>query len=160
LSSVVIEAMAAAARGAGLGPLIAPVRPSWTDRYPLIPIAVYADWQRCTGLLPAAGLYVFPGGLAPLTVTDGIGEYWEPNVWMLHPASWSATATGRTERANMRLSNTKPTSRPGLTAGRRPVLVRADSRDGGHAVGLTTASGMAYSDSACSEATGGPETRL
>jgi hypothetical protein len=35
-------------------------------------------------LLPSAGEYVFRGGLAPLTVRDGIGDYWEPNVWMQH----------------------------------------------------------------------------
>jgi hypothetical protein len=23
-------------------------------------------------------------GLAPLSVHDGVGQYWEPNVWMLH----------------------------------------------------------------------------
>jgi len=50
LSRLIIEAMAAAARGAGLGPLIAPVRPSWKDRYPLIPIAAYATWRRHDGL--------------------------------------------------------------------------------------------------------------
>ncbi|HEX6931235.1 MAG TPA: hypothetical protein VF162_03750 [Streptosporangiaceae bacterium] len=127
LSRVVIQAMAGAARRAGLGPLIAPVRPSWKDRYPLIPIDAYAawrrpdglpfdpwmrvharlgasvlrpepqsmqitapaaDWEEWTGLqLPGPGQYVFPGGLAPLAVTDGLGEYWEPNVWMLHPLS-------------------------------------------------------------------------
>ena len=127
LSRVIIQAMAAAARGAGLGPLIAPVRPSWKDRYPLIPIAAYAawrrddglpfdpwirvharlgaavlrpepqsmqitapvaDWEEWTGLqLPGPGQHVFPGALAPLTVADGTGQYWEPNVWMLHPVS-------------------------------------------------------------------------
>ncbi len=127
LSRLIIEAMAAAARAAGLGPLIAPVRPSWKDRYPLISIAAYATWRRHDGLpfdpwmrvharlgaavlrpeprsmqitapvadweewtgmqLPGPGQYVFPGGLAPLTVADGTGEYWEPNVWMLHPVS-------------------------------------------------------------------------
>jgi hypothetical protein len=125
LSPVVIEAMAAVARSAGLSPLIAPVRPSWKDRYPLIPIAAYSAWRRADGLpfdpwmrvharlgaavlrpepqsmqisapvadweawtgllLPEPGQYVFPGGLAPLTVADRMGEYWEPNVWMLHP---------------------------------------------------------------------------
>jgi hypothetical protein len=106
--------MVTAARRAGLGPLIAPVRPSWKDRYPLIPIAAYAAWQRGDGLpfdpwmrvharlgagvlrpepqsmqitapvadwqewtgllLPWPGQYVFPGGLAPLTVARGTGE--------------------------------------------------------------------------------------
>lgn len=124
LSGVLVQAMAALARQAGLSPLVAPVRPSWKDRYPLIPIERYASWKRDDGLpfdpwlrvharlggrilraaphsmhitapkgdweawtdmsLPFDGEYVFPGGLAPLTVTGGIGDYWEPNVWMRH----------------------------------------------------------------------------
>jgi len=44
-----------------------------------------AEWERWTGVeFPADGQYVFPGGLAPLGVRDGVGRYWEPNVWMLH----------------------------------------------------------------------------
>ena len=124
LSGVLIATMAALARHAGLFPLVAPVRPSLKDRYPLTPIARYASWTREDGLpfdpwmrvhvrlgarmlraephsmhitapcanwetwtgmvFPSDGEYVFPGGLASLTVTDGIGDYWEPNVWMLH----------------------------------------------------------------------------
>jgi GNAT superfamily N-acetyltransferase len=125
LSRLILQAMARAAGNAGLGPLVAPVRPSRKDRYPLIPIDAYAqwrrgdglpfdpwlrvharlratilrceprsmeiaapaaDWERWTGLeLPQPGEYVFPGGLAPLAVAAGVGRYWEPNVWMLHP---------------------------------------------------------------------------
>jgi hypothetical protein len=125
LSRFLLEAMAALARQAGLRNLVAPVRPSWKDRYPLLPIERYAAWGREDGLpfdpwmrvharlgalilraeprslhinaptsdweswidmaLPFDGDYVFPGGLAPLTVSGGIGDYWEPNVWMLHP---------------------------------------------------------------------------
>lgn len=124
LSRLIIQAMGAATREAGLGPLVAPVRPSLKDRYPLIPIGAYANWTRGDGLpfdpwmrvharlgatilraeprsmqieapvadwerwlgmaLPEPGEYVFPGGLAPMTVADGVGYYWEPNVWMLH----------------------------------------------------------------------------
>jgi len=124
LSSLVIGAMADAARNAGLDSLVAPVRPNWKDRYPLIPIEEYAtwlredglpfdpwmrvhvrlgaatlrpephslqitgsvtDWESWTGMeFPADGQYDFPGGLAPLEVRDGVGHYWEPNVWMLH----------------------------------------------------------------------------
>jgi hypothetical protein len=124
LSSVVIGAMADIARAEGLDPLIAPVRPSWKERYPLTPIDEYAtwlrdddlpfdpwvrvharlgaevlatetrsmritgsvaDWERWTGMeFPADGQYVFPQCLAPLEVRDGVGYYWEPNVWMLH----------------------------------------------------------------------------
>lgn len=44
-----------------------------------------SDWETWLGMeLPDDGDYVFPGGLAPLTVKDGLGEYWEPNVWMRH----------------------------------------------------------------------------
>jgi hypothetical protein len=124
LSGVVIQAMGAAGRARGLHPLVAPVRPTWKDRYPLTPIDRYArwsrrdgtsfdpwirvhlrlggsllrtepksmeishpvgEWERWIGLaLPEDGEYVFPGGLAPLTVTRGHGVYWEPNVWILH----------------------------------------------------------------------------
>ena len=35
-------------------------------------------------IFPEDGEYIFPSGLAPLQVQDGIGTYWEPNVWMLH----------------------------------------------------------------------------
>ena len=124
LSHLVILAMAACARAARLDRLVAPVRPSWKDRYPLTPIDQYAHWRRHDGLpfdpwmrvharlggtivrpepeslfieapdcdwedwtgmaFPADGEYVFPAGLAPLRVQDGIGSYWEPNVWMLH----------------------------------------------------------------------------
>jgi hypothetical protein len=51
-------------------------------------VAPVEEWQAWTGIaFPEDGQYVFPGGLAPLTVTDGEGEYWEPNVWMLHDES-------------------------------------------------------------------------
>ena len=47
-----------------------------------------AEWEEWIDLaLPESGSYVFPGGLAPLTVDReaGIASYWEPNVWMIHP---------------------------------------------------------------------------
>jgi GNAT superfamily N-acetyltransferase len=125
LSAVVLRAMADLAREHGFSDLIAPVRPSAKERYPLIPIEQYMVWHReadglhfdpwlrvhiraggeilapephgmrieapveaweaWTGLaLPDDGRYVFPHGLAPLTVVDGIGRYWEPNVWVRH----------------------------------------------------------------------------
>ena len=36
---------------------------------------------------PESGEYVFPEGLAPLHVDRAadLGQYWEPNVWMVHP---------------------------------------------------------------------------
>jgi GNAT superfamily N-acetyltransferase len=43
------------------------------------------EWEQWTDMaFPKDGEYVFPFGLAPLRVTDGVGFYWEPNVWMIH----------------------------------------------------------------------------
>jgi hypothetical protein len=125
LSAKAVQAMTALARNAGLDALIAPVRPSWKERYPLVPIERYAGWRRTDGLLfdpwmrvherlgasvlkpeprslritgsvaeweewtgvafPEDGDYWFPHGLATVSVEDGTGCYWEPNVWMRHP---------------------------------------------------------------------------
>jgi hypothetical protein len=50
VSRLVVETMARLAVHVGLEALIAPVRPSWKDRYPLIPIDQYAAWSREDGL--------------------------------------------------------------------------------------------------------------
>lgn len=124
LSSRMIQTFTDNARAAGLSSVIAPVRPTWKARYPLIAIERYiewrrddgshfdpwiriheriggeilapapgsmtirlpaAEWEELTGMrFPADGEYVFPGGLATLTVQDGIGTHVEPNVWVLH----------------------------------------------------------------------------
>ena len=51
LSTVALRAMLDLARTHDLGALIAPVRPSWKDRYPLVPIERYATWRRADGSL-------------------------------------------------------------------------------------------------------------
>jgi GNAT superfamily N-acetyltransferase len=126
LSETIIEAMRAIARRRRLRAVIAPVRPTWKERYPLTPIERFATWTREDGLpfdpwmrvharlggeivkpeprslritatvgewegwtgmrFPESGEYVFPRGLAPLTVDveADLGSYWEPNVWMAH----------------------------------------------------------------------------
>lgn len=50
LSRVMVEAMAGIAAEHGLGDLIAPVRPSWKERYPLTPIDRYVRWTRDDGM--------------------------------------------------------------------------------------------------------------
>jgi hypothetical protein len=127
LSGVMLQAMAALARDAGLTHLIAPVRPSHKDRYPTIPVDRYVHWTRPDGSpfdpwirvhtqlgarigpaipnslhitgsvgeweswtrmsFPETGDYVFPAGLATVHIDRDadLGEYWEPNVWIIHP---------------------------------------------------------------------------
>jgi hypothetical protein len=51
LSSKALAGMIEIARRHGLPNLIAPVRPSWKERYPLTPIERYAAWRREDGLL-------------------------------------------------------------------------------------------------------------
>jgi hypothetical protein len=127
LAAQLLAGMNELARRHRLSRVIAPVRPSWKERYPLAPIERYitwrrddgelldpwmrlherlgariagalphsmritgtvADWETWTGLaLPESGAYVFPHGLAPVTVDRDadLATYWEPNVWMIHP---------------------------------------------------------------------------
>jgi hypothetical protein len=127
LSGVLLRAMSGLAREAGLGSLIAPVRPSLKDRYPITPIERYARWTRPDGSpfdpwvrvhtllgarigpviprslhitgtvaeweswtqlrFPETGGYVFPAGLATVRIDRerDLGEYWEPNIWIIHP---------------------------------------------------------------------------
>jgi GNAT superfamily N-acetyltransferase len=51
LSRIALEAMAALGRRHGLDTLIAPVRPSWKERYPTVPIGRYGAWRRGDGFL-------------------------------------------------------------------------------------------------------------
>ncbi len=48
--SAALAAMRKLAHRHGIADLIAPVRPNWKDRYPLIPIEQYANWRRSDGL--------------------------------------------------------------------------------------------------------------
>ena len=50
LSGAMVRVMRGLAAEAGFARLIAPVRPTWKNRYPLIPIAAYAAWTTAEGL--------------------------------------------------------------------------------------------------------------
>jgi hypothetical protein len=50
LSGTMVGAMRAGAKAAGYRAVIANVRPTWKERYPLIPIERYATWTRDDGL--------------------------------------------------------------------------------------------------------------
>ena len=51
LSAAIVRRMASLAPAHGLDALIAPVRPTWKERYPLVPIERYLLWRREDGLL-------------------------------------------------------------------------------------------------------------
>jgi len=84
LSTKLVEAMRGLARAHGYAALVAPVRPTWKERYPLIPMERYARWTRDDGLpfdpwlrvhakLGAELLEVCP---ASMRIEGGVGE-WE-----------------------------------------------------------------------------------
>ncbi|MGG7569555.1 GNAT family N-acetyltransferase [Streptomyces sirii] len=56
------------------------------------------EWESWTGMaFPDDGEYVFPGGLAPLSIdrTRDRGTYWEPAVWITHRTGGSAAGPER-----------------------------------------------------------------
>jgi len=92
LSRILVEAMRDLAAGAGFTSLIAPVRPMWKDRYPLIPFDRYVRWTRDDGLPfdPWIRVHARMGGEllepcpASLTV-EGSREEWEEWTEMSFP---------------------------------------------------------------------------
>ncbi len=74
LADRILDAMGDLARGAGLASLIAPVRPSWKDRYPLTPIERYVEWTREDGqpLDPWIRLHARRGGIIAKTVPKSL----------------------------------------------------------------------------------------
>jgi GNAT superfamily N-acetyltransferase len=94
LSAVAVQAMRELARRHGLTALIAPVRPNWKERYPLVPIEDYAAWRRPDGFLfdPWMRVHERVGGtvLKPephsMRITGSIAE-WENWTRMAFPDS-------------------------------------------------------------------------
>jgi GNAT superfamily N-acetyltransferase len=93
LARQMLNAMKHLTGEAGLPWLIAPVRPSMKDRYPTIPIERYAHWTRDDGTPfdPWIRAHTWLGArIGPVIPRwlhiGGTGEYWEPNVWIIHQA--------------------------------------------------------------------------
>jgi GNAT superfamily N-acetyltransferase len=94
LSAAALDAMRGLARRYGLTSLIAPVRPSWKERYPLVPIERYAAWRRDDGLLfdpwmrvhERRGATVLKVEPRSLQITGAVAE-WEEWTQMSFPES-------------------------------------------------------------------------
>lgn len=94
LATVLLEQMAALGRAAGFGYLLAPVRPSWKERYPLTPIERYVGWVRSDGeaLDPWIRTHLRLGGaLGPalprsMRITGSVAD-WEAWTDMVFPDS-------------------------------------------------------------------------
>jgi GNAT superfamily N-acetyltransferase len=50
IAEAILRRLGSVAAGHGLELLVAPVRPTWKERYPLVPIQRYAAWRRSDGL--------------------------------------------------------------------------------------------------------------
>ncbi len=98
LARRVIDAMAELARDAGLAHLIAPVRPSFKDRYPITPIERYVTWINEAGesFDPWIRVHLRRGGriVKPvahsLRITGTVAE-WERWTGMRFPADGAYT---------------------------------------------------------------------
>ena len=96
MSAAAVRAMGDIARRHGLDTLIAPVRPSWKERYPLVPIERYARWRRPDGRLfdpwmrvhERIGAAVLKPEPRSLRITGTVAE-WEAWTSMGYPASGS-----------------------------------------------------------------------
>jgi hypothetical protein len=94
LSAAAVRAMSELARRHALAALIAPVRPSWKERYPLVPIGRYAGWRRADGLLfdpwmrvhERLGAVVLKPEPQSLRITGTLAE-WEGWTGMVFPES-------------------------------------------------------------------------
>ena len=94
LGSLMVSALLALARRHGLRALIACVRPTLLERYPLTPIDAYAQWTRADGLPfdPWIRIHVRLGGRlsrpepASMRISGSVGE-WESWTGLVLPES-------------------------------------------------------------------------
>ncbi|MBM2614805.1 hypothetical protein JIG36_04445 [Actinoplanes sp. LDG1-06] len=94
LARELLTAMREVARRRGLTHLVAPVRPSWKERYPLTPIEQFVRWRRPDGQLldPWMRVHERLGARVSTTlpesmiITGTVGE-WEEWTGMLFPES-------------------------------------------------------------------------
>ena len=101
LSRLLVEAMRDLAGRAGFDSLIAPVRPTWKERYPLIPMEHYVRWTRDDGLSydPWLRVHARIGGelleVCPESmVIEGTRDEWESWTGMRFPDDGAYVVAG------------------------------------------------------------------
>jgi GNAT superfamily N-acetyltransferase len=101
LSGACVRALRAIVEAHGLASLVAPVRPIWKDRYPLIPLERYAYWRRPDGALfdPWLRVHEQAGaelvGVAPRSMyVAGTAAEWERWTGMTLPETGSYVVPG------------------------------------------------------------------
>ena len=98
LADRILDVMSDVGRDAGLGHLIAPVRPSFKDRYPITPIEQYLEWTRPNGepFDPWVRIHVRRGGKIAkpiphsMLITGTVAE-WESWTGMRFPGDGEYT---------------------------------------------------------------------
>lgn len=101
LSSRLIQEMRELTRELGYSSLIAPIRPVWKSRYPLIPMENFVEWKRQDGAPLDPWIRVHwklgaqPLCVAPNTLTvEGTSADWESWTGMVFPESGSYVIPG------------------------------------------------------------------
>jgi GNAT superfamily N-acetyltransferase len=101
IAEAILRRLAAVGAGHGLDALVAPVRPTWKDRYPLVAIDSYAGWRRGDGLPydPWLRTHERLGGelvaMAPRSMTiSGTRAEWEEWTGMVFPEDGNYVVPG------------------------------------------------------------------
>jgi GNAT superfamily N-acetyltransferase len=101
IAETILRRLAAIGAGHGLDALVAPVRPTWKDRYPLVALDRYAGWRRGDGLPydPWLRTHERLGGelldMAPRSMTiSGTRVEWEEWTGMVFPEDGNYVVPG------------------------------------------------------------------
>jgi GNAT superfamily N-acetyltransferase len=101
IAETILRRLAAIGAGHGLDALVAPVRPTWKDRYPLVALDRYAGWRRADGLPydPWLRTHERLGGelvaMAPRSMTiSGTRPEWEEWTGMVFPEDGNYVVPG------------------------------------------------------------------
>ncbi|NYT95319.1 hypothetical protein [Salinispora sp. H7-4] len=94
MAGVVLEELARRAHSDGLAHVVAPLRPTWKDRYPMVPMAEYAGWTRPDGLSidpwirthQRMGARVLGPARRSMVIEGSVAD-WESWAGMLFPAT-------------------------------------------------------------------------